>query len=630
MCGIFGFTGKDSNLLKEGLSIISHRGPDDSGTYLDKSISLGHRRLSIVDLSKSGRQPMSNEDGTVWIVYNGEIYNYLELKKNLRQKHKFISNTDTEVMIHLYEEKGIDFIDDLQGMFAFCIYDLKSEKIFLVRDRLGIKPLYYHISPKKLYFASEIKAILTDSSIKREVNLEALETYFTFRANTLEETFFKSIYKLPPGCFMLFDLKTKKHIIKRYWDLNFNSEEKNLSSYKKELRYLLEDSVKSRLMSDVPYGAFLSGGVDSATIVALMTKYSQQKIKTFSVGFDVENLSETKEARATSNVLGTDHHELIIGEDSIKNLPDIIRHTDEPIADPTCIPTYLLSKYAKKYCRVILTGEGADEIFAGYPQYKFMRLNSMVFRYLPLFLKRAIGNFLNFVPTNFLDIYFPFTSSLGKKGLERFSQYLNSNKAEEQYLSQVSIFNEEEQSKLLGKEVVLYEKYRKYFNNSTRKNIVSRCESLDIKNSMVEDLLMKVDKNMMAFGIEGRVPFLDYRIVELATRIPDRYKITAFFKGKAILRDVASAMLPKKIAERKKKHFFVPIDVWLDKYLTNLRGHLLSKDYIKKQGLFNWDYIEEVNKNHKNSSLFYARQLWALITFQIWYRMYIEQKEVTI
>src|SRR3989344_2910500 len=628
MCGIFGFNWTDKKLLQRGLNAISHMGPDARGILTNEKVSLGHNRLSIIDLSDAGKQPMSNETKSSWIIFNGEIYNYLALKKTLG-KHKFSSNTDTEVILHLYEDDGFEVVKKLQGMFSFCIYDSKKQLLFIARDRLGLKPIYYYKDKDKFMFSSEIKAILENPSIKRTPNLNALSSYLAFRANTGNDTFFDGIYKLPPAHFMVYDLKSNNIKIQRYWNVKFSPGNKPFKYYATRLKALLEDSVKGRLMSDVPYGAYLSGGVDSATIVALMSKYASQPVKTFSVGFEEEQHSELNEARLASKILRTDHHELLIKEDSIKALPNIIYQADEPIADPTAIPIYFLSKYAKKYCTVILTGEGADELFAGYPQYKFMKMNATILRKLPKLLRKSILNGVKLLPPKLLDKYFPFASALGEKGIKRFANYLMSKKFEEQYLNQVAIFNQAEQVGLLG-EAILYEKYASHFNNTNEKNIIGKCQELDLKGSMVEDLLMKIDKNTMAFSIEARAPFLDYRVVEFASQIPDKYKIRGPFKDKIILRKIAGDFLPSEIANRKKKHFFVPIDSWLDNHLKKLRDTLLSEEYVKKQGIFNWNYIKEINRNLPKSRLFYARQLWVLITFQIWYKQYIEREKVSI
>jgi len=630
MCGIIGFNWKDKKLLKKSLKSIEHRGPDASGTFLDKAVSLGHRRLSIIDLSKAGRQPMSNEDKTIWIVFNGEIYNYKELKSELKTKHNFRSATDTEVLIHLYEEYGFDMVNKLDGMFAFCIYDSKKKILFIARDRVGIKPLYYYFSGKDLMFCSEIKGIITNQKIKREVNINALVSYLIFRANIEEETLFKGVKKLKPGHCMIYDLKEDFLEIKKYWELNKKDEKKSESDYVKKLKESLERSVKSQMMSDVPYGAYLSGGVDSGTIVSLMSKFSNKPIKTFSVGFKEADDNEMAEAREISKKLKTDHHELWIDKNAIKYLPEIIFHADEPMADPTAIPIYLLSKYAKKYCTVILTGEGSDELFAGYPQYKFMKLHKKFIRPFPKSLRKIGIKIFNILPSSLLDKGFKFSSALGEKGKERLKNFVLSDDYATQYLEQVSIFNEEEIKELLGKSIAYYNYKKEYFNSISDKNLIWNCELIDFKGNMVDDLLMKLDKNTMAFSVEGRVPFLNNEIIELSSKIPDNLKLKGMLNDKNILRKAVSDIVPKKTMERRKKHFFVPIDRWFKHELRDVAEKLLSEDNIKKQGIFNYEYINKIKDNFKNSKLFYSRQLWTLLVFQIWYKQFIENEKVKI
>lgn len=630
MCGIFGFNWADKKLLNEGLEKIRHRGPDGSGTFIARGVSLGHNRLSIIDLSKAGKQPMSNEDGSIWITFCGEIFNYQEIRASLKNKHRFVSNTDTEVLIHLYEEKGMDMVHDLQGMFAFCILDSKKDILFLARDRLGVKPLYYTHQKGKFLFASEVKAILAVPEIKPLLNLSALPSYLAFRANTNEETFFKGVYKLPPGHILTYALKSKRLNIQKYWDITFNPIHDSFETYALRVRTLLEDAVRCRLMSDVPFGAYLSGGVDSGAIVALMNRHCSQPIKTFSVGFAEEKYSELKEARVMSRALKTDHHELTITASSIKALPEIIYHADEPMADPTAIPTYFLSQYAKKYCTVILTGEGADEIFGGYPQYRFMKLHDSFLRHVPQKARDIIGRSIALAPQAALDAYFPFASALGAKGRERFKHYLHAERPVEQYLHQITIFDQSEQTSLLGSPSQLYEKYSSYFENASQKNILGKCAYFDLKGPLVDDLLMKVDKNTMAFGVEARTPFLDYRVVELAAQIPEEYKVDMFSKNKAILRGAVADLLPAETAQRKKRHFFVPIEKWIERDLQGVRATLLSEKYVRSQGIFNWEYIDTINKQFESSPLFYARQLWSLLVFQLWYRQHIEKKGVLL
>ncbi len=630
MCGIIGFNYEDKSFLNKALKEIVHRGPDSSGKFNNKQVSLGHVRLSIIDVSKSGNQPMSNEEGTIWIIFNGEIYNFKDLKKDLKKRHNFKSNTDTEVLIHLYEEEGINLVNKIQGMFAFCIYDSKKGILFLARDRVGIKPLYYYFKDKKFIFCSEIKGILQNQEIKKELSFNALSSFLTFRANTQKQTFFKNIKKLGQGDILIYNLKDDTFKIEKYWDFHTLLEKKSEDFFIKQLRNLLEDSVKARLMSDVPYGLYLSGGVDSGTIAALMKKYSSEQIKTFSVGFEEKEYSEVNEAKFIAESLGTDHHELLIKQDSVKHLPKIIYQSDEPIADPTVIPTYLLSQYTKKYCTVILNGEGSDELFAGYPQYKFMKINTLFLKKTPKFLRKQIPNIIKKTPKNILNKGFRFASSLGEKGIERAFNFVNAKTYSEQYLNQIPIFNEQEQSEILNKKINLYKKYNPYFKDSNSKNIITACQKLDFKEPMVEDLLMKVDKNTMAFAIEGRVPFLDHRIVELSAKIPNTLKLKGISKDKHILRKAVKGLIPTQTRKRKKKHFFVPINNWFSDELSSIKKELLEKKYLYKQKIFDYNYIKKINKNWNKSKLFYSRQLWSLLIFQIWYKKYIENEDIKI
>jgi len=629
MCGIAGFNWRDEKLMKSMLDETRHRGPDDSGSFFDRCVSLGHNRLSIIDISKAGRQPMCDEKEDVWITFNGEIYNHLELKDSLKGKYKFKSKTDTEVLIYLYKEFGKEMLSRLQGMFSFCIYDKKNSLLFLARDRLGIKPLYYHASGRLFLFCSELKGLLKYKNINREINKNSLSSYFTFRANTNDETLIQDVMKLAPGNYVVYSIADKKIKVKKYWDVKFKKEDRSFESYAKELTNLLTDSVKKRLMSDVPYGAYLSGGIDSGLIVSLMSSCSNSSkpIKTFSVGFKEERYSEVDEARFLAKKLKTDHHELLIDNSCLSELPNIIYQGDEPMADPTAIPTYFLSKYAKKYCTVILTGEGADELFGGYPQYNFIRIRNNLLRKIPSVLKNNLPSLSKFVPSYFKDNLFRFSSDLGEKGLERFSNFLRSNKPEEQYLSLVSIFDEKEQKKLGFPKIEINSFDSLNTKNESMDSLISSYQLFELKNQMVDDLLMKLDKNTMAFGVEGRVPFLDHRVVEIAAKIPLHYKLN-YFKNKIILREVAQNFIPEETRKRKKKHFFVPIISWIENELMPLSNRLLSEKFLRKQKIFNYNYIKEINENFSKSKLFYARQLWALLVFQIWYKQYIEHEKI--
>lgn len=628
MCGIIGFNWEDKNLLRKGLSKIKHRGPDSEGKFFDKSLSLGHRRLSILDLSRSGKQPMSNKEDSIWITYNGEVYNFPELKEELKE-YDFKSETDTEVLIYLYQKYGVKMLDKLKGIFAFCIYDTKKNILFLARDHVGVKPLYYYNKKGKFMFCSELKGILEYEGIKREINRESLFYFSIFKANISEDAMISEVKKLKPGHFMIYDLKKNKLEVEKYWELKFEQGNEEFSYYSKKLEEEMKKVVDSQMISDVPFGAYLSGGIDSGTVVSLMTMYSDKPINTFTVGFEEEIDGECDAAKELSNNLGTDHHELRIGKKDIKYLPEVVYYGDEPMADATSIPTFLLSKFARKKCKVILTGEGADELFGGYPQYKFMRLNDKLIKKFPKFSRKVGFDVFNKLPDKILDKGFKFSSSLGEKGKERLLKFLLAERLSEKFLNQDTIFNQEEAETLTSiKKDIYQEIQKKYFLSNV--NAIDACQKMEFESVMVDRLLMKVDKNTMAHGVEGRVPFLDQRIIELARRIPEKYRFKNIIKGKYILRQSMKNIVPKNTLQRKKRHFFVPIDRWINQDLKNLQEDLLSEKFIKRQDLFNFEEIKKMFEGIGKSRLYYSRQIWSLINFQIWYKQYIENEKVKI
>ena len=626
MCGICGFSWENKKLIKNMMNSIAHRGPDQNNYFIDKNISLGHQRLSIVDLTESGKQPMYNEDKSMWIIYNGEIYNYLEIKQNLEKKgHRFYSNTDTEVILHAYEEYGTSCLEQFNGFFAFAIHDSINKQIFLARDRIGIKPLYYTIINNQLMFASEIKAILENKQIKRQVNENALYSFLTFRCNTLFETMFKDIFKIPPAHYIIF--KNKEPIIKKYWQLNIKETNKSKNYFSKKLKQNLIKSIKYRLMGEVPLGVYFSGGIDSATIVGLLHEFSNVPIKTFSVDF--ETLKQNKEidnANYLASKFNTDHHVLKIKPDTINLLSKIVYHLDEPMSDPTSIPTYLLSEFTKKKCTIVLTGEGSDEIFAGYMQYKFMKLHQNYLKHIPKILRTQLFNATKLMPKSMLNKIFKYSESLGEKGMDRFNQYLKSNNPAKSYLELVSIFNKDEKQQLLNNPInhsFKDEFTEKYFS----KNLINSFLKMEINTTLTENLLMKVDKNTMAFAIEARVPFLDHNLVEFAFTIPQNLKLHNF-TDKYILRRSMKNILPKSTLKKKKERFFVPIDSWINAELRDFMKQILSQEELNKHKLFNKNYIEKINSELKRSRLFYMRQLWSLMSFQLWHKIFVEQEKI--
>jgi asparagine synthase (glutamine-hydrolysing) len=593
MCGICGIVGfEDKNLLKKMCDVISHRGPDDSGMYLNTNIALGHRRLSIIDL-KSGHQPIHNEDESIWIIYNGEVYNYLELRKDLeKQGHKFYTSSDTEVAVHLYEEFGDFCVKRLRGMFAFAIWDSNKEKLLLARDRIGIKPLYYTIHDGNFLFSSEIKSILQYEELKRGLNYTSLHHFFTYRVSTDSETIIKDIKKLLPGHILIF--MNRKIKINQYWSLNIDPLSGKAEKYFfKRFQELLEESVRMRLMSDVPLGAYLSGGVDSSSVVSLMSSLVDDPIKTISVGFG-EPTDELEHAQLVADHFGTDHHELMVQYDNVpKLLPKIIWHMDEPVADPAIVPTYLMSELAKKHVTVILTGEGADELFAGYPKHKIM---SPYLKFIPESIRRKIYS------------YFPpsmvFTE---KEKRELYSDRLLYNTKGEKSTEE-------------------YDK--RYFKNTNMHGLLNQALEYEIKFWLPNYLLMKVDKMTMAHAVEARVPFLDHKLVEFSGTLPSNLKLRGL-TGKYILRKSMSNILPNTIVKRKKHAFQVPLAKWFKGELKEVALQILSDFSLPNTDYFDRVYIQNIFKKYEESrnplnKLRYCHQLWVLLVFALWHQIYIK------
>jgi asparagine synthase (glutamine-hydrolysing) len=618
MCGICGFSWEDKKLLKDMMDILVHRGPDDSGHYTDKSASLGHRRLNIIDLSEKGRQPIHNEDNSIFVTYNGEIYNFQEIRAELEKKgHKFYSNTDTEIIVHAYEEYGEDCITHFNGMFSFALWDSEKKLFFLARDRAGIKPLYYSIKNNQLIFASEIKAILLHNNITKEIDNNSLNQYLTFRYIPGAQTIFKDVKKLLPGHTLTYQLDKKENQIeiRKFWDLKFSPKKKTTETYSKELNNTLKEAINKRLISDVPLGAFLSGGLDSTYLVGLMNELCDQPIKTFSIGFESgKGYDESKFSRLAAETYNTDHREIFVGDNSIELLPKIMWHMDEPIADFASIPTYILSEFAKKKVTVVLTGEGADEIFSGYRKYKYLKTFHPYYKSIPLILRKSLSPLF----------------SLSNKPLirERLKKFHSASSISEYYLQLISFFTKDEKERLINppiannfKEQPDLSTIKPFFNNSS---IINSLMTLDFKTWLPEDILMKVDKTTMAHALEARVPFLDPNMIHLAEQIPHNKKLR-FNKEKYILRQAMKNKVPKTIYKRKKHGFNVPIHEWLTKpYLKDLSQKLLSKEAVIERGLFNPRHIEKLFKNYNSSKVYYSRQLWILLNFEIWHKMVVE------
>tara|TARA_B100000315_G_scaffold50893_1_gene45440 strand:- start:1923 stop:3875 length:1953 start_codon:yes stop_codon:yes gene_type:complete len=638
MCGICGFNWDDKTLIRSMTNILSHRGPDDFGYYIDKNVSLGHRRLSIIDLSKNGRQPIYNEDKSICIIFNGEIYNFQEIKSELEKAgHDFYSDTDTEVIVHAYEEYGINCLNYFNGMFAFAIWDSNQKKIFMAVDRLGIKPLYYIKIGNKFLFASEIKSLLQYKEIKKKINKKSLIDYLTFRYTPSEQTIFEGIKKLKPGHYLVYN--KGKVDVKKYWDVNINKVvNKPVDYYEELVLENLKQSVKRRLISDVPLGAHLSGGLDSSIIVALMKTLGNSKIKTFSVSFEAkEPFNESRYANMLADYYGTDHQEIVVKSDSMKLLPKIIWHLDDIDSDPTLIAQYLLSEHTRKKVTVVLTGEGADELFGGYDEFRFLTLSEKYISKIPGLIRRnIIPSAVNAIPNKVLDRFFHFTSSLGEKGKERFKEFMDSvDNKEKSYMTLTSFFSRKEKEELYSDMLINFERknadYTKqikpFFEENNKENILNKLIYLDLKRRLPYHLLHKIDKMTMAHGLEARVPFLDHTLVEASFGIPTSYKFNGNIQ-KYILRRAVKNLIPKEILKRKKHPFVVPLGNWFKENLKDVADMVFSKSNISHGYYFKYEPIKNILKKYNRSKLYYGRQIWSLISFDIWHKIYIEQEDI--
>ncbi|MBI4010071.1 MAG: asparagine synthase (glutamine-hydrolyzing) [Candidatus Aenigmarchaeota archaeon] len=618
MCGIAGFVGlDDKSLLRKMCNIMKYRGPNDAGYYTDKGIALGSRRLSIIDIA-GGRQPIHNEDESIWVIFNGEIYNFRELRDFCESKgHKFYTNTDTEVIVHLYEILGDSLCKLLRGMFAFALWDSNKQKLLLARDMVGEKPLYYTLQNDTLFFASEIKCLLQNEEFRRKINFHALYNYLSLRYVPTQETIFSEIKKLPPGHILVHN--KNKIAIKKYWDFDLeNGGYHTENFYLERLERLLKESVKVRLISDVPLGVFLSGGIDSSLITGLMSQMLEEPVKTFSVGFNQPD-DELNYAKMVSNRFDTEHYEFVVDPKQVNLLPKLIWHLDEPLADATIIPTYLISELAKKHATVVLVGEGSDELFSSYVHEKMMILMERYKSVLPAFTK-----LFPLLPVSILNKFFEYPSSMGIKGKENLIKILLSKDLSKRYSTFVSTFNEDEKEILFQKyfkqkSLPVEHIFKKYFD--TRTNLANKMLLADLETWLPNYILLRLDKMTMANSIEGRAPFLDHKLIEFSFKLPMKLKLNGV-TDKYILRKLATKFLPKKIAERKKRTFITPMHLWGEKELLELSEQLLFGN-----GFFNKNYITELLNRYKTSKLIVGRQLWTLITFVLWHKIFIENKK---
>ena len=616
MCGITGFTNKVDNadgIISEMMNKIRHRGPDAEGKYVDGDIALGHRRLSIIDVSSSGDQPIFNEDGSLVIVFNGEIYNYREIREKLiAAGHTFKTNTDTEVLIHGYEEFGEKLLNMLRGMFAFVIWDKNKKELFGARDFFGIKPMYYAVMGKTFMFGSEIKSFLPHPHFKKELNTTALENYLTFQYSPTRETFFKNVYKLMPAHY--FTLKDGKLQIKRYWDVNFNADEKPaLEDWVERISENFKDSVNAHKIADVEVGSFLSSGVDSSYAAAVA-----EVDKTFTVGFGTdEKYNEIGWAKEFSKAIGKENtSKVITPEEYWGSLEKIQYHMDEPLADPSAVALYFVCNIASERLKVVLSGEGADEIFGGYNVY--IDPDGTFYDKLPMPIRRAIGKAAEKLPA--------------KRGVNFFVR--KGKTVEERFIGNAFIFSAEERKNLLKIKTDAphpMELTKPYYSRVKGKDDVTKMQYLDLHMWMAGDILLKADKMSMANSLELRVPFLDKEVMALAEQIPTKYRVThsnrtddTKYITKYAMRLAAKMDTPDsmaKTAAKKKLGFPVPIRVWLkeDKYYNIVREAFESKS---AEQFFNREPLIKLLDDHKNGKADNSRRIWTIFIFLVWYKVY--------
>lgn len=631
MCGICGVLKLDGSTpvtqeeLRPMVRAQAHRGPDDEGLYTDNGIGLGFCRLAIIDLSPLGHQPMSNEDGAVWLAFNGEIYNYRELIAPLEQAgHRFRSRSDSEVIIHAYEEWGPDCLSRLNGMFAFAIWDRRTRSVFIARDRLGVKPLYYWSDGAHFAFASEVKSLLAFHAVPRALNEHALHSYLMYEYVPAPESIFSGIKKLPAGNFLQLRLDGSdagRHTISwtptRYWDLQFRDDRDDRRTEEDcavELRALLKSAVERRLMSDVPLGAFLSGGLDSSSIVALMAEIMNDRPKTFSIGFAEQTFNELPYAEAVARHCNTEHHVEILQADATDLIDLVSTYLDEPFADASALPTYLVSKSARQFVTVILSGDGGDELFAGYDWYRAQNAAAHSVDLLPDRARRGLRGLASHIP--------PTAQKKGALNVARRFLEGATQSSAMQHVRWQRFWNDAEMRKLLvgAPANFTYDsdpQIAALFAASNSPHALDQQQYADIKRYLADDILFKVDRMSMAVSLEARGPFLDYTLAEFAAGLPLRLREQGI-GTKYLLKRAMASSLPEVTLHRKKLGFNIPYKNWLRRELQPLLLEALAPDRLRRQGLFQPIYVQGLVREHLTGTRDHAHKLWSLLMFQLW------------
>lgn len=646
MCGIAGFvstsistdTETSNRVLKRMCTVIRHRGPDDEGTFVDQKAALGMRRLSIIAVA-TGHQPIANETGTMQIVFNGEIYNFKELRRELETYgHSFKTDSDTETILHAYEQFGARCVERLRGMFAFAIWDKEKRELFVARDRVGKKPLYYARTKQGgLLFASEMKSLLVHPDISREIDLRALDAYLTFGYVPDPLSILRGVAKLPPASHLTWTADGEVRI-EKYWDFDFSknvedaarrvanngnvahNKDRGEAFYVAEVRRLLDEAVRVRLVSEVPLGAFLSGGIDSSAIVGLMARHMSQPVKTFSIGFREDSFDELKYARVAAKHFGTDHHEFVVTPDICQIVDQLVHHFDEPFADVSAIPTYMVSKMAREHVTVALSGDGGDELFAGYTRYQIDRHRNNFAR-VPRFVRRGVVQ--------------PFSRRLPHRAPGRNFLYNVALDPLDRYIDSVSTFTQLNKHALYAKGFAqrLHETYgqadnasemfRRVANETTTNDPLERILYLDSKTYLSGDILTKVDRMSMAASLEARAPLLDHELIDFVTTIPSTLKMRGL-ETKYIFKQAIKDFVPPEILNRRKQGFGVPINVWINQELRDPIRDALTDTRARSRGYFDPSYIELLFNEHQRGRRDHSQQLWTLYVFELWQRAYLD------
>jgi asparagine synthase (glutamine-hydrolysing) len=660
MCGIVGMSGTElidgaaaRDLIARMLSVIEHRGPDGAGHYIEPGVAMGMRRLAVIDLA-TGRQPISNEDGSIWIVFNGEIYNYRELRILLLARgHKLRTRTDTETIAHLYEDEGERCVERLRGMFAFAIWDRRERRLFLARDRVGKKPLHYTLAGRTLVFGSEIKSLLQHPDVKREIDLQAISDFLSFGYVPDPATAFAGVCKLPPGHTLTF--KDGLINVRRYWDFDY-SDALNVGAdlrvcpgldlhagagadtqvcpyddmqtdrdtrglreddYIGRLRELIAESVRLRLESDVPLGAFLSGGIDSSVVVAMMAR--EMKVKTFSIGFSDAGYDELRYARIAARHFGADHHEFVVTPDVCRLVEEIVWHHDEPFADVSSVPTYVVSKMAREHVTVALSGDGGDEVFGGYERY-VVDLRRRRYERIPAFLRRALLRAGRVLPQGAYGKRF-----LRNIALEPAARYVDSVTYFD-HDARLNLFSEDARRALAGYDPA--ERFERIYAAPASRSRLDRLLYLDSKTYLPGDILVKVDRMSMANSLETRAPLLDHRLIEFARTIPASLKLRGT-ETKYIFKRAAAGLIPDEIINRPKQGFDVPIRRWFNHELREMLDDTLNDRRARERGDFNHQAILAILDEHRRGMRDHARPLWSLLVLELWRRAFIDRPPET-